>query len=377
MASRDEVMAALAQIPGPDGRTPLPDSGAISGLTIRDDKVFLAIVIDPARAKAMEAMRAKAEAAIRAAPGVASAVVTLTAEAARAVSGAAPAHAPHPERGQERRPGRSSEPLPGVKRIIAVASGKGGVGKSTVACNLAVALATLGLKVGVLDADLYGPSMPKLFGLDAKPELAADGKKLVPLEAYGVRVMSIGFLIEEGAPVIWRGPMVMSALNQLLREVDWGDLDVLVVDMPPGTGDTQLTMAQNVPLSGAVIVSTPQDLALIDARRGIAMFKQVQVPLIGIVENMSYFLCPHCGGRTDVFSHAGARKEAERLGVPFLGEVPLDIDIRANSDEGRPVVTTLPESALAGAFLQIARHVAETLEAGAPGAKPAPRIRIM
>ncbi len=375
MASRDEVMAALAAVPGPDGRTPLPEFGAISGLTIRDGKVFLAILIDPAQARVMEAMRAKAEAAIKALPGVASAVVTLTAESARAAVSAAPGHV-HPERGQERRPGRSSLPLPGVKHIVAVASGKGGVGKSTVACNLAVGLAKLGLKVGVLDADLFGPSMPKLFGLSAKPEIGPDGQKLIPLEAFGVRVMSIGFLIEEGAPVIWRGPMVMSALNQLLREVAWGELDVLVVDMPPGTGDTQLTMAQNVPLSGAVIVSTPQDLALIDARRGIAMFKQVQVPLLGIVENMSYFLCPHCGGRTDVFSHAGAQREAERLGVPFLGEVPLDIAIRANSDEGRPVVASLPDSAHAGSFLEIARRVAQTLEVGAPGAKPAPRIRI-
>src|SRR5271165_5734551 len=376
MATRGEVMAALAEVPGPDGRTPLPESGAVSGLTIRDGKVFLAIVIDPARAKAMEAMRAKAEATIKALPGVTRAVVTLTAEAARAAPGPAPGHA-HEERGQHRRAGRSSEPLPGVRRIIAVASGKGGVGKSTVACNLAVGLARLGLKVGVLDADLYGPSMPKLFGLAAKPEIAPDGKMLIPLEAYGVKVMSIGFLIDEGAPVIWRGPMVMSALNQLLREVLWGDLDVLVVDMPPGTGDTQLTMAQNVPLSGAVIVSTPQDLALIDARRGIAMFNQVQVPLIGIVENMSYFLCPHCGGRTDVFSHAGARREAELRDVPFLGEVPLDIAIRANSDEGRPVVASLPDSAHAAAFLEIARRVAETLETGAHGAKRAPRIRIL
>ena len=375
MASRDEVMAALAGVPGPDGRTPLPESGAISGLTIRDGKVFLAILIDPAQARAMEAMRAKAEAAVKALPGVTNAVVTLTAESARAAVSAPPRHV-HPERGQERRPGRSSLPLPGVKHIVAVASGKGGVGKSTVACNLGVGLARLGLKVGVLDADLFGPSMPKLFGLSAKPEIGPDGQKLIPLEAFGVRVMSIGFLIEEGAPVIWRGPMVMSALNQLLREVAWGELDILVVDMPPGTGDTQLTMAQNVPLSGAVIVSTPQDLALIDARRGIAMFKQVQVPLLGIVENMSYFLCPHCGGRTDVFSHAGAQREAERLGVPFLGEVPLDIAIRANSDEGRPVVASLPDSAHAESFLEIARRVAKTLEVGAPGAKPAPRIRI-
>ncbi len=374
MISRDEVMAALAAIPGPDGRAPLPESGAISGVTIRDGKVFVAIAIDPARAKAMEPMRAMAEAAIRATSGVAGAVVTLTAESARTVAGASPAHQTN---APARRHGRSSEPLPGVKHVIAVASGKGGVGKSTVACNLAVGLAKLGLPVGVLDADLFGPSMPKLFGIGAKPSLAPDGQKLVPLESCGVKVMSIGFLIEEGAPVIWRGPMVMSALNQLLREVVWGELDVLVVDMPPGTGDTQLTMAQNVPLAGAVIVSTPQDLALIDARRGIAMFGQTKVPLIGVVENMSYFLCPHCGARTDVFSHGGARKEAEKLGVPFLGEVPLDIAIRAHSDDGRPVVASMPESPQANALLEIARRVAETLAVGAPGAKPAPRIRVL
>ncbi len=376
MVSRDEVMAALAAIPGPDGRTSLRDSAAVSGVTIRDGKVFVAIAIDPARAKALEAMRAEAEAAIRAIPDVAGAIVTLTAESARSVIGASPGHA-HDSNAPPRRHGRPSEPLPGVKNIIAVASGKGGVGKSTVACNLAVGLAKLGLAVGVLDADLFGPSMPKLFGLHAKPSLAPDGKRLVPLESFGVKVMSIGFLIDEGAPVVWRGPMVVSALNQLLREVVWGELDVLVVDMPPGTGDTQLTMAQNVPLAGAVIVSTPQDLALIDARRGIAMFNQVKIPLIGVVENMSYFVCPHCGGRTDVFSHGGARQEAEKLGVPFLGEAPLDVAIRANSDDGRPVVATMPGSPQANAFLEIARRVADMLAVGAPGAKPAPRIRIL
>jgi ATP-binding protein involved in chromosome partitioning len=376
MVSRDEVMAALAAIPGPDGRASLPDSGALSGVTIRDGKVFVAIAIDPTRAKVMEPMRAEAEAAIRAISGVVGAVVTLTAEAARAVSGASPGHT-HESKAPPVRHGRPSEPLPGVKHIIAVASGKGGVGKSTVACNLAVGLAKLGLAVGVLDADLFGPSMPKLFGLHSKPSVAPDGKRLIPLESFGVKVMSIGFLIDEGAPVVWRGPMVVSALNQLLREVVWGELDVLVVDMPPGTGDTQLTMAQNVPLAGAVIVSTPQDLALIDARRGIAMFNQVKVPLLGVVENMSYFVCPHCGGRTDIFSHGGARKEAEKLGVPFLGEVPLDIAIRTNSDDGRPVIASMPGSPQADALLGIARRVADTLATGATGAKPAPRIRIL
>ena len=375
MVSRDEVMAALKAVPGPDGRASLPESGAVSGVTIRDGKVFAAIAIDPARARAMEPMREKAEAAIRAIPGVAGAVVTLTAEQARGGASAPPGDAHHGA--PPRRHGRPSEPLPGVKHIVAVASGKGGVGKSTVACNLAVGLTRLGLKVGVLDADLFGPSMPRLFGIHAKPGLAPDGKRLTPIESFGVKVMSIGFLIEEGAPVVWRGPMVISALNQLLREVAWGELDALIVDMPPGTGDVQLTMAQNVPLAGAVIVSTPQDLALIDARRGISMFGKVEVPILGIVENMSYFVCPHCGGRTDVFSHGGARKEAETLGVPFLGEAPLDIMIRANSDDGRPVVATMPESAQANAFLEIARRVADTLAAGAPGARPAPRIRIL
>ena len=372
MPTREEVLRALSSVPGPDGRRSLSDSGAITGISFRDAKVFAAIAIDPKDAKKLEPMRAKAEAAIRAIPGVESAIVTLTAETAKTVGAAPPAQksATHGHGG-----GRASTPITGVKQIIAVASGKGGVGKSTVACNLAVGLAKLGLAVGLLDADLFGPSAPKLFGISRKPDLAAEGQKLEPLVSNGVKVMSIGFLIDEGAPVVWRGPMVMSALTQLLREVNWAPLDVLVVDMPPGTGDTQLTMAQNVPLAGAVIVSTPQDLALIDARRGIAMFNQVKVPLLGIVENMSYFICPHCGGRTEIFSHAGARREAEALKVPFLGEIPLDAAIRAHSDDGEPVVSSMPDSPQAAAYMEIAKRVAATLETGSPDAKPAPRIR--
>jgi ATP-binding protein involved in chromosome partitioning len=260
-----------------------------------------------------------------------------------------------------------------VTSIIAVASGKGGVGKSTTAVNLALGLRDLGLKVGVLDADIYGPSMPKLLAIREKPQTIG-GTRLKPIERYGLTVMSIGFLIDEETPMIWRGPMVMSALTQMLREVEWGTLDVMVVDMPPGTGDAQLTMAQQVPLKGAVIVSTPQDLALIDARRGIAMFRRVNVPVLGIVENMSMFICPKCGTRSDIFGHGGARHEAERLGVPFLGEVPLDMSIRETSDAGLPIVATQPDSPHATAYRAIAAAVRDQLGAG--GAKPAPRIVI-
>jgi ATP-binding protein involved in chromosome partitioning len=268
--------------------------------------------------------------------------------------------------------GQGTVGVPGVEAVIAVASGKGGVGKSTTAVNLALGLRDLGLKVGILDADIYGPSLPKLLAIREKPQTVG-GTRLKPITRYGLTVMSIGFLIEEETPMIWRGPMVMSAITQMLREVEWGELDVMVVDMPPGTGDAQLTMAQQVPLKGAVIVSTPQDLALIDARRGIAMFKRVDVPVLGIVENMSYFLCPECGTRSDIFGHGGARHEAERLNVPFLGEVPLHMTIREKSDSGLPVVATEPDGPHATIYRDIAAKVRDQLAAGA---KPAPKIVI-
>ena len=272
------------------------------------------------------------------------------------------------------RPQQGPSGVPGVASIIAVASGKGGVGKSTTAVNLALGLRDLGMKVGMLDADIYGPSLPKLLAIREKPQTIG-GTRLKPIERHGLTVMSIGFLIEEETPMIWRGPMVMSALTQMLREVEWGTLDVMVVDMPPGTGDAQLTMAQQVPLKGAVIVSTPQDLALIDARRGIAMFKRVNVPVLGIVENMSTFICPKCGTRSDIFGHGGARQEAERLGVPFLGEVPLEMSIRETSDAGLPIVATQPDSPHAAAYRTIAANVRDQLGAGGP-ARAAPRIVI-
>jgi len=364
MPTESEIRAALARVPGPDGRTALPESGAIDGITQRDGKVFIAIRIDPAKAKQMAPMQAAVEAAIKALPGVASALVTLTAENAPGAKAAAPgakaaapgAPSPHAHRAPAR-----GRPIEGVDKIIAVASGKGGVGKSTTACNLAIGLAQLGLKVGVLDADVFGPSMPRLFGIREKPSLGPDGQKLLPIEKYGVKVMSIGFLVEDNSAIVWRGPMVASALNQFLRDVDWGNLDVLVIDMPPGTGDVQLTVAQNAPLAGAVIVSTPQDLSLIDARRGVAMFKQVETPILGIVENMSYFVCPHCGQRSDIFAHGGARHEAEALGVPFLGEAPLHMLIRETSDGGRPVVASAPDSAQAKAYLDIAARLRSAL----------------
>src|SRR3954471_3680109 len=262
--------------------------------------------------------------------------------------------------------------IPGIKHVIAVASGKGGVGKSTTSCNLALGFAALGLKAGILDADIYGPSQPKLLGLRGKPRLLAE-RMLEPMERFGVKVMSIGFLVEEDLAMIWRGPMVISAITQMLREVAWGELDILVVDLPPGTGDAQLTMAQQAPLSGAVIVSTPQDLALIDARRAIAMFQKVNIPLLGLIENMSGFCCPACAKVTPIFGHGGARQEAEQRGIRYLGAIPLDMLIRETSDDGRPVVAVQPDSVHAMHYIGIAREVWAAVAAGT-ASRPAPRI---
>jgi ATP-binding protein involved in chromosome partitioning len=383
MASlKDEVLAKLAAVATPDG-APLTQSGKLSDILVTDGKVFCSITVDAAKVKAWESVRANAESAVRGLPGVRSVMVALTAERAAGSGAAAPRPPPSsapPRAGAAAgaahgpaTPGPAARAgIPGVAAIIAVASGKGGVGKSTIAVNLALALRDLGLKVGILDADIYGPSLPKLLDIRERPQTAG-GTRLKPIVRHGMPVMSIGFLVEEETPMIWRGPMVMSALTQMLREVEWGTLDVMVVDMPPGTGDAQLTMAQQVPLKGAVIVSTPQDLALADARRGIAMFRRVNVPVLGIVENMSTFICPHCGTRSDIFGHGGARREAERLEVPFLGEVPLALDIREKSDAGTPVVATDPEGAHAKIFRDIAARVRAGLEVES---RPAPKIVI-
>jgi ATP-binding protein involved in chromosome partitioning len=369
--TKSEVLASLERVASPDGLA-LPKTGALSDIVVSDGKVFFSITVDAAVVNAWEPVRKRAEAIVKALPGVTSVMVALTAERSAASARPQPG-ATSPAAAAAAQRAHGTVGVPGVGAIIAVASGKGGVGKSTTAVNLALGLRDLGLRVGVLDADIYGPSIPKLFAIKGRPQTKG-GTRLIPMDGYGLKVMSIGFLIEEETPMIWRGPMVMSALTQMLREVEWGELDVMVVDMPPGTGDAQLTMAQQVPLRGAVIVSTPQDLALIDARRGIAMFRRVNVPVLGIVENMSYFLCPECGARSDIFGHGGARHEAERLGVPFLGEVPLHMDIRERSDAGLPVVATVPDGPHAEIYRGIAARVRDQIAAGA--GRAAPRIVI-
>jgi len=348
-----QVIETLRQIDSGTGGLDVVARGWVKNVVIRDGHVTFALEVPASLGPKLEPVRAAAEAAVRQLGDVQNVTVVLTAEAKKQ---AAPATTT-PQAGRERLS------LPTVKHIVAVASGKGGVGKSTTAVNLAVALARLGRKVALFDADIYGPSMPRMMGL-AGQKPASDGKRVIPLEAHGVKVMSIGFMMAEDTPVVWRGPMVMGALEQMLRDVEWGDVDVMVVDMPPGTGDTQLTMSQRVPLAGAVIVSTPQDIALIDARKGLNMFRRVEVPILGIIENMSYYVCPNCGHRDEIFSHGGAHRTAEQLGVAFLGEIPLDIKIRLTSDGGTPVTVTDPEGDHARAYLEIARRLWEKVSIG-------------
>jgi ATP-binding protein involved in chromosome partitioning len=365
--TKEAVLERLKTVNGPDFSGDIVSLGLVSDIFIADQKVFFSITVPAARANEMEPLRVAAERVVKSIPGVAGAMVALTAEKKGGGMEApvpprpapprqAPPAAPRPASHASASHSQGKRGVPGIASIIAVASGKGGVGKSTTAVNIALGLAANGLKVGVLDADIYGPSMPRLLNIHGKPQ-TVNGKVLKPMENYGLKVMSMGFLVDEETPMIWRGPMVMSALTQMLREVEWGQLDVLVVDMPPGTGDAQLTMAQQVPLAGAVIVSTPQDLALIDARKGLNMFKKVDVPLLGIVENMSYFIAPDTGKRYDIFGHGGARKEAERLGVFFLGEVPLQMEIRETSDAGQPVVVSKPDGPEAKIYRDIASKV--------------------
>ena len=402
-----QVREALQRVKGPDLDGNIVDLGLVSEILIKDNRVYFSITVAPDRAEELEPLRQAAAKVVGEIDGVEGASAVLTADHAAGKAPNVQARAEHPRVTAARQSGgvsggaasapapsppggnagmrngtsapansspRGGEGIPGVKHLIAVASGKGGVGKSTTTVNLALGLQSIGLKVGILDADIYGPSQPRLLGLGGRPH-AADGNKLQPMMGYGLKAMSMGFLVEEGTPVIWRGPMVVSALNQMLREVAWGDLDVIVIDMPPGTGDVQLTMAQQVPLSGAIIVSTPQDLALIDARKGLAMFQRVDVPVLGIIENMSYFICPNCGERSEIFGHGGAENEAEKLGLSFLGGVPLHMDIRSTSDSGQPIVVTDPESEHARIYCDLAAKTWREVQAAA-GTLKQPELKL-
>jgi ATP-binding protein involved in chromosome partitioning len=373
--SRDDVLKALDQVVDPvSGRT-VVQQDMISGLVVKDGHVGFVLEVAPDRAPQSEPLRKICEAMVLGVKGVKAVTAILTAHDDH------PGHNHHhthgdthdhtPKPAVNRQPPPPQQGIPGVAAIIAVASGKGGVGKSTVAVNLALSLSRLGLKVGLLDADIYGPSLPRLLGITEKPE--SDGKKLKPIEKHGIKTMSIGFLVAEDQAMIWRGPMVQSALTQMLSDVEWAPLDVLVLDMPPGTGDAQLTIAQRVPLKGAVIVSTPQDIALIDAKKGITMFQKTKVPILGVIENMSMFTCPDCGSSHAIFGHGGARETAEKLGAPFLGEIPLVPRIRETSDAGTPVSVSVPDGPEAQAFLDVAKKVAASLQTAS---RPAPTIVI-
>ncbi len=351
----ETVLENLKSVPG-------LTADMVSGIAIDSGKVVFSITVDPAKAKQMEPVRRAAEEAVKNISGVSSALAVLTAEKN------APPSSPPPQQKQPLHKISSRPVAPQVKHIIAVASGKGGVGKSTVAANLAQAFVAMGKKTGLMDADIYGASQPRMMGIRLQPETNDDDMIIAPT-AHGLKIMSMGFFVEETAPVIWRGPMVHSAIQQLLRDVDWGDLDILVIDLPPGTGDAQLSLAQNVPLSGAVIVSTPQDIALSEAKKGLLMFRKVNVPVLGIIENMSYHICSSCGHRENIFNHGGARIAAEKMGVPFLGEIPLHIDVREASDAGTPLVASQKNHVISESFKNIAARIWTTL----PAEKTTPR----
>ncbi len=403
--SKTEVLDKLRHVKGPELEGNIVDQGLVSEILIKDDRVYFSITVPADKAAELEPLRQAAETVVKRLPSVAGVTAVLTAEAAKGTAGKAPARggnvAEHPRVAEARARGQSGDTascgsgnrpaapaaaakpqapgVPGVRHIIAVASGKGGVGKSTTAVNLALGFQAVGLKAGILDADIYGPSQPRLLGLSGQPEQDRNDR-ILPMVGYGLKSMSMGYMVDEATPIIWRGPMVVQALNQMLRQVAWADageeLDVLVIDMPPGTGDVQLTIAQQVPLSGAIIVSTPQDLALIDARKGLNMFRKVDVPVLGIIENMSYFVCPKCGERSDIFGHGGAQHEAEKLGLPFLGAIPLHMDIRERSDAGTPITATAPDSLHAQIYRQLAAKAWAEVGAAQGHRIPPPKLTV-
>ncbi len=356
----EQLRAALATLTDPASGRDLVSAGRIESLQLKDGLVQMALRVRREEAGAMEPVRRAAEALLAGLDGVRNATVILTAHRDAPAPAQPPGHAPGHAHGHAHGdPRQQPKLLANIGAVIAIASGKGGVGKSTVATNLAVALAGRGLSVGLLDADIYGPSLPQMLGITRRPEVRDE--KMLPIPVWGLQAMSIGFIIDPDTAMIWRGPMVMGALQQLMEQVAWDKLDVMVIDLPPGTGDAQLTLAQRVDLAGAVIVSTPQDVALADARRGVRMFEKVGVKILGLVENMSYFCCPACGHRAEIFGHGGARAEAARLGVRFLGEIPLLATLRESGDAGTPIVVSAPESPAAKAFQALADEVQTAL----------------
>jgi len=337
---------------------PLGDAKAVKSVRLEGSRLVVEVELGFPLGAYAQSLAAELQARLSAAPGLGDAAVTVSWKVAT-----------HVAQGQ-------LQPLPGIRNVIAVASGKGGVGKSTTAVNLALALALDGARVGLLDADIYGPSQPRMMGLQGERPVSLDGKRLQPLVAHGVKVMSIGFLVEEEQPMVWRGPMVTQALQQLLNDTDWGELDYLVVDMPPGTGDIQLTLSQRVPVSGAVVVTTPQDIALLDARKGLRMFQKVNVPVLGIVENMSTHVCSSCGHEEPIFGSGGGARMAEQYGVSLLGQLPLDIRIREETDGGRPTVIVDPAGRIGSAYVETARRTAARLSIAAAAAPGFPRITV-
>ncbi|HEX8170013.1 MAG TPA: Mrp/NBP35 family ATP-binding protein [Thermoanaerobaculia bacterium] len=352
MPTQDEVLEALKKVKFPGLSRDIVSFGFVRDITIEGGDVTVAIQFQTENPAAGQAIARDAEAAVRGVSGVTSARIQMEI-GARQSSGGQQQTAP--------------AVLGGVKYKIAVASGKGGVGKSTVSTNLALALHALGYSVGMLDADIYGPSQQMMLGIEGRPQIDEHDEKIVPMERHGIKTMSLGLITDPDTPVIWRGPMVMKALDQFLTDVKWGNLDFMIIDLPPGTGDAQLTLTQKAGLTGAVVVTTPQDVALIDARKGLAMFRKVNVPVLGIVENMSYFLCRHCGEREEIFGHGGGKKTAGLLGVPFLGEVPIDPKVVVGGDTGQPIVVSDPDAPASQAFRELARQVVEQLESGMAG----------
>lgn len=350
----DQARAAIASVALPDG-TVLGQSSRVSGLSFNGGRVSVSLQIVAGEHEAFKPVRDAVENKLRQLDGVTSVFVVLTADGPAAEQKTPPKLTTTPAK---------PKPLADVRHVVAVASGKGGVGKSTTTVNLALAFRALGWRVGVLDADIYGPSLPTLLGLTGKPA-KGQGRSLLPMQAYGLKAMSMGVLVDPETAMVWRGPMIMSAITQMISDVDWGELDLLLVDMPPGTGDAQLALAQGTDLAGAIIVSTPQDLALVDARRGITMFNKVDVPTLGIIENMSQFICPDCGSHHAIFGQGGAQAEAARIGVPFLGALPLSMELRSASDAGRPILARDPDGPLGQLYQDMARTVMGALESKA------------